>query len=77
MRQTILFCIVLSLNIPLSWLGQEPEDLRKLAREIEMLRNQGLSHIKLIENVYDRKKTKLKTFFKLKLPNEGTNCYRS
>ncbi|MDA7928755.1 hypothetical protein N9V88_02585 [bacterium] len=63
MRQIFLFCIVLSLNIPLSVVGQETEELRKLTREVEVLRKKGLSHIKLIENVYDREKDEAENIF--------------
>ncbi len=63
MRLIFAFCIFLSLNIPMSVSGQEPEELRKLSREVEVLRKQGLSHIKLIENVYDREKDEAENIF--------------
>ena len=63
MRLIFAFCIFLSLNIPMSVSGQEPEELRKLSREVEVLRKQGLSHIKLIENVYDREKDEADNIF--------------
>jgi len=53
----------LKLNIPTSVFGQESEEHRKLSREVEVLRKQGLSHIRLIENVYDREKDEAEDVF--------------
>lgn len=63
MRPVFLFCIFLSLNIPTSVFGQESEEHRKLSREVEVLRKQGFSHIRLIENVYDREKDEAEDVF--------------
>lgn len=63
MRPDFLFCIFLSLNIPISVFGQESEEHRKLSREVEVLRKQGFSHITLIENVYDREKDEAEDVF--------------
>lgn len=63
MRLFFVFFLFLTLNIPMSVFGQEPVELRKLSREVEVLRIQGLSHIKLIENVYDREKDEAENIF--------------
>ncbi len=63
MRLFFVFFLFLTLNIPMSVFGQEPVELRNLSREVEVLRKQGLSHIKLIENVYDREKDEAENIF--------------